>query len=329
MRPDPTRAHTDSAEATVTTADFASAVRHFLAQQPRQLPSRFLYDPLGSALFDAICHLPWYRVTAGETRLLTQHGSAILSHLHPLARIVELGAGNGDKLAAMLSSAPRRTAPLKLDLIDISAAALATASRALSAFDQVLVSAHESSYEAGLRRLTNESAAADRTLMLFLGSNIGNYDPDGAAAFLHQAREALRPGDALLLGADLVKPEADLLTAYDDPLGVTGAFNRNLLVRINRELGGNFDLHGFSYRAVWNAHASRIEMHLVSARAQRVHITKCDLDIAFCEGEHIWTESSYKFVPETVSARLSEAGFTPCEQWIDAEAQFSLTLAGA
>ena len=329
MRPANARVDTDSAEAVATTADFASAVRHFLAQQPRQLPSRFLYDPLGSALFDAICHLPWYLVTAGETRLLTQHGGAILSHLHPLARIVELGAGNGDKLAAMLSSAARRITPLTLDLIDISAAALATASRALSALDQVRVSAHESSYEAGLRRLAIEPAAAGRTLMLFLGSNIGNYDPDGAAAFLHQAREALRPGDALLLGADLVKPEADLLIAYDDPLGVTGAFNRNLLVRINRELGGDFHLDRFTHRAVWNAHASRIEMHLVSTRPQRVRIRQCDLDIAFCEGEHIWTESSYKFLPDTVSARLSEAGFTPREQWIDAEAQFSLTLAEA
>ncbi len=329
MRPAYALVNADSAEVMAPTADFASAVRHFLAQQPRQLPSRFLYDPLGSALFDAICQLPWYRVTAGETRLLTKHGGAILSHLHPLARIVELGAGNGDKLAAMLSSAARRTSPLTLDLIDISPAALATASRALSAFDQVRVFAHESSYEAGLRRLAIEPAAAGRTLMLFLGSNIGNYDPDGAAAFLRQARKALRPGDALLLGADLVKPEADLLTAYDDPLGVTGAFNRNLLVRINRELGGDFDLHAFRHRAVWNTCASRIEMHLVSTRAQRVHVTQCELDIAFREGEHIWTESSYKFLPDTVSTRLLEAGFLPHEQWIDAEAQFSLTLAAA
>lgn len=329
MRPAYALVAVDSAEAMATTADFASAVRHFLAQQPRQLPSRFLYDPLGSALFDAICHLPWYRVSAGETRLLRQHGGAILSRLAPLARIVELGAGNGDKLAAMLSSAARRARPLTLDLIDISAAALANASRALSVFDQVRVVAHESSYEAGLQRLASEPAATGRTLMLFLGSNIGNYDPDGAAAFLRQAREALRPGDALLLGADLVKPEADLLTAYDDPLGVTGAFNRNLLVRINRELGGDFDLGGFKHRAVWNAHASRIEMHLVSTRAQRVQIRQCDLDIAFCEGEHIWTESSYKFLPGAVSARLSEAGFTPREQWIDAQSQFSLTLAAA
>lgn len=329
MRPANPRIQSEAAEVAVTTADFATAVRHFLAQQPRQLPSRFLYDPLGSALFDAICQLPWYGVTAGETRLLTAHGGTILSHLHPLARIVELGAGNGDKLAAMLSSAPLRTTALDLDLIDISPAALATASRALSSFDQVRVFAHESSYEEGLNRLGREPAAAGRTLMLFLGSNIGNYDPDGAAAFLLQARAALRPGDALLLGTDLVKPETDLLMAYDDPLGVTAAFNRNLLVRINRELGGNFDLEGFAHRAVWNERASRVEMHLVSTRAQRVRIADAGLALEFREGEHIWTESSYKFVPATVAARLSEAGFTPRDQWIDQEAQFSLTLAEA
>lgn len=326
MRAANNRVQTDTAEVAVTTADFAAAVRHFLAQQPRQLPSRFLYDPLGSALFDAICQLPWYRVTAGETRLLTTHGNAILSHLHPLARIVELGAGNGDKLAAILSAARPRTTPLAVDLIDISAAALATASRALSSFDQVRVFAHESSYEAGLQRLGGEPAAG-RTLMLFLGSNIGNYDPDAAAAFLRQARAGLRPGDALLLGTDLVKPEADLLLAYDDPLGVTAAFNRNLLVRINRELGGTFDLDGFAHRAVWNRRASRVEMHLVSTRAQRVCIAHAKLDLTFREGEHIWTESSYKFLPEVVAARLSEAGFTPRNQWIDRESQFALTLA--
>ena len=328
MRPVNNRVQTEAAEAAVTTADFAAAVRHFLPQQPRQLPSRFLYDPLGSALFDAICQLPWYRVTAGEMRLLAKHGGAILSRLQPLARIVELGAGNGDKLAAILSSAPPRRTPLDLELIDISPAALATASRALSAFDQVRVLAHESSYEAGLQRLAGKPVAG-RTLMLFLGSNIGNYDPDGAAAFLRQARAALRPGDALLLGADLVKSEADLLLAYDDPLGVTAAFNRNLLVRINRELGGDFDLEGFAHRAVWNRRASRVEMHLVSTRAQRVFISQIDLLIPFREGEHIWTESSYKFAPDTVAARLSEAGFTPRDQWIDGEAQFSLTLAEA
>jgi L-histidine N-alpha-methyltransferase len=326
MRHTNTRVTTDTAEVATTTADFAAAVRQYLMSSPRQLPARFLYDPLGSALFDAICQLPWYRVTAGETRLLTQHGAAILAHLHPLARIVELGAGNGDKLAAILTSARPRTTPLTVDLIDISPAALATASRALSSFDQVRVLAHESSYEAGLQRLRHETAAG-RTLMLFLGSNIGNYDPDAATAFLRQARAALRPGDALLLGTDLVKPETDLLLAYDDPLGVTAAFNRNLLVRINRELGGTFDLDGFAHRAVWNRRASRVEMHLVSTRAQRVRIAHAELDIAFREGEHIWTESSYKFSPEAVAARLSDAGFTPRDQWIDRESQFALTLA--
>jgi dimethylhistidine N-methyltransferase len=306
-------------------AALAADVRHYLQQQPRQLPSRYLYDRLGSALFDAICRLPWYPLTEGELRLLASRGGAILSHLGSLSRIVELGAGNGEKLATLLGTSPRSR--VDLHLVDISRAALAQASRALSALPGVRVRAHEATFDAALERLAPAWSGPGRTLMLFLGSNIGNYDPPGAAELLRKMRGALRPGDALLLGADLVKPEAVLIQAYDDPLQVTAAFNRNLLVRINRELGADFDLDGFTHRAIWNEAASRVEMHLVSVRRQRVRIPHAGLDLTFGAGETIWTESSYKYSADGIGAILTRAGFTPRSQWIDQAAQFALTLA--
>lgn len=162
--------------------------------------------------------------------------------------------------------------------------------------------------------------------MLFLGSNIGNFDRPAANALLRQIRAALRPGDGLLIGADLVKPEPDLILAYDDPLQVTAAFNRNLLVRINRELDANFDLNGFAHRAVWNGEESRVEMHLVSTRAQRVVIRGAKLELSFQKGETIWTESSYKYEPDALVRQLGAAGFGLRKQWIDGDWGFALTL---
>jgi L-histidine Nalpha-methyltransferase len=306
-------------------AAFAADVRHYLQQQPRQLPSRYLYDRLGSALFDAICHLPWYPLTNGERRLLSSRGAEVLSHLAPVSRIVELGAGNGEKLATLLG-APRQSR-IDLHLIDISRGALESATRALSALPGVRVRAHEANYDDGLERFAGAWSGPGRTLMLFLGSNIGNYDPPGAARLLQRMRRALRPGDALLLGTDLVKPEAALLRAYDDPLQVTAAFNRNLLVRINRELGADFDIDAFTHRAIWHEVESRVEMHLVSDRKQRVRIPRCELDITFAPGETIWTESSYKYRADGVAPFLAAAGFTQHSQWVDREALFALTLA--
>ena len=174
-----------------------------------------------------------------------------------------------------------------------------------------------------------ERRSTGRTLTLFLGSNIGNFDPPGADAFLLIIRASLESGDALLIGTDLVKPEADLLLAYDDPLGVTAAFNRNLLVRINRELGADFDLSAFQHRALWNAAQSRVEMHLVAVRRQQVRIPAAFLDLTLAPGEAIWTESSYKYKPDGVVRILERAGFKLVDQWIHEENGFALTLVTA
>ena len=310
-------------------AQFALDVEYYLAQQPRQLPSRYLYDPLGSALFDAICHLPWYRITRAEIRLLAWHGRAIFDAWKQGDTIVELGGGNGDKLVTLVEAGRRGATSLDLHLIDVSAKALSTSARVLSALGRVRVVTHEAPYEIGLEEVRRERFGAGRMLALFLGSNIGNFDPPGADAFLRGIRSALVRGDAFLIGADLVKPERDLLLAYDDPLGVTAAFNRNLLVRINRELGGDCDVEAFSHRAIWNAAESRVEMHLVSRRRQRVRIPAAHLEFELADGESIWTESSYKYRPEDVAHMLERAGFRLMEQWIDEEDAFALTLVEA
>lgn len=312
-----------------STAQFASDVEYYLTQEPRQLPSRYFYDALGSALFEAICWLPWYRITRAESRLIAAHGGAILRHVAPFSTLVELGPGNGDKLVALIKAGRTGSQPLNVHLIDVSAAALARAARTLGALDEVSVVTHQAPYEAGLAAVTRERHGGGRTLALFLGSNIGNFDRPGADAFLCGIRALLARADALLVGADLVKPERELLAAYDDPLGVTAAFNRNLLVRINRELGGDFDVEAFGHRAIWNAAESRVEMHLVSNRLQRIRVPASGLELALDEGETIWTESSYKYQPAGVVTMLERAGFRFIDQWIDGEAGFALTLVRA
>ena len=311
-------------------AQFASDVQYYLTLTPRQLPSRYFYDALGSALFDAICRLPWYRITRAETRLLAAHGREIFDAFdRGVDTLVELGGGSGQKLMTLVEAGRSSLSRLELRLIDVSASALASSARALSVLDDVHIVTYEASYEAGLAEIKAARSGFGRTLTLFLGSNIGNFDPPGAEAFLRGIRAGLVRGDGFLLGADLVKPERALLLAYDDPLGVTAAFNRNLLVRINRELGGDFDVNAFSHRAVWNARASRVEMHLVSRRRQCVRVPAATLEFDIEAGESIWTESSYKYEPHALRVMLERAGFRMMEQWIDGDEAFALTLVAA
>ena len=309
--------------------EFASDVAYYLLLEPRQLPSRYLYDPLGSALFDAICWLPWYGITRAEERLLRAHAGDVFRRLPALATIVELGPGSGQKLRLLLESAESRPAHLDVHLVDVSHDALVRSVRTLASLDGIQTSAHRQRYEAGLAEVAANPAAAGATLVLFLGSNIGNFDPPAAHAFLRTIRAALAPGDALLLGADLVKPVRELKLAYDDPLGVTAAFNRNLLVRINRELGGTFAIERFRHRAVWNRIASRVEMHLVADSPQHVRIAGAGVDFEMSAGEPIWTESSYKYETGQVEQMLNAAAFRPNAHWTDESARFALFLVDA
>ncbi len=306
--------------------DFANDVRRDLQLSPRQLQSKYLYDALGSALFEAICQLPWYRITRAEGRLLARCGGEMVSAVEGPVSLVELGCGSGEKISLIARELRKRQRPISVHLIDISPAALELSEKNLGGIEHVSVVGHRATYEEGLRRAARDRAPGSTLLVLFLGSNIGNFDPPQSEEFLREIRRALRPGDALLLGADLVKPEAELLLAYDDPLGVTAAFNKNLLRRINTELLADFDLGAFDHRAVWNRRERRVEMHLVSRRAQEVVIPRADFVLELRAGEIIWTESSYKYEAEEVIGLGTGAGFRSAQQWIEPDARFALSL---
>jgi L-histidine Nalpha-methyltransferase len=302
---------------------FAAEVREYLQRTPRQLPSKYLYDELGSSLFEAICRLPWYRITRAESSLLATLAKQILQPLRRPLSIAELGCGSGEKLAILTANGGEPTALIQL--VDISAAALDMAQYRLEAVGYHNVLAHQSTYEEGLMQVARSRPPEGALILLFLGSNIGNFDPPVARELLCRIRSALRPGDALLLGSDLVKPERELLLAYDDPLQITAAFNRNLLRRINDELQATFDLDAFAHRALWERKERRVEMRLVSLRQQAVEIGAADYAVTFEAGEEIWTESSHKYEVDQIIAEGRATGFGPAEQWVDEEARFALT----
>lgn len=305
---------------------FAADVRRDLALTPKQLQSKYLYNGLGSALFEAITHLPWYRITRAEGRLLARFAPEMVAPLSDPITLVELGSGSGEKVAILAEALRNRRGRVLAHLIDISPVALELSERTLGRLDHVSVVGHRATYEEGLRHAARDRPDRGSLLVVFFGSNIGNFDRPAADEFLREIRRCLRPGDALLLGADLVKPEKELLLAYDDPLGVTAAFDKNVLARINTELLADFDLSAFAHQAVWNAAERRVEMRLVSRVAQTVRIPRADCTISFLAGEWIWTESSYKYRADEVVTMVEEAGFRCHEQWIEPDARFALTL---
>lgn len=321
----PAEVQRPSPERDETRREFADDVRRDLQLRPRQLQSKYFYDALGSQLFEAICQLPWYRIPSAERTLLAQHAEGISALLPDLTTLVELGCGSGAKLA-LLVERMRRARPMLVRLVDISPTALELSARTLGRLEQVSVVGHRAPFGPGLRDAVARRPTQGSMLVLFLGSNIGNFHPGAAEAFLREVRASLRPGDGFLLGADLVKPEAELLLAYGDPVGVTSAFNKNLLERINRELAGDFALAAFDHVPRWNAAAARVESHLVSRRDQIVNIADADLVLPLLAGESIWTESSYKYEPGGLVSMGESAGLACHGQWIEPSARFALTL---
>ena len=307
--------------------DNARAVRAGLAGPgPKSLPSRLLYDDLGSALFEAITRLPEYGLTRADERLLNTHATEIVAFAHPPLAMVELGSGSGRKARPLLEAMVRRQSRVTYRPIDLSEAALGQSRVELGGIEGVVVEPVLASYGEGLSRAILAGRPGERLLVLFLGGTIGNFDRDEAVRFLADIRSRLRPGDGLLVGADLMKPVPQLLAAYGDALGVTAAFNKNVLVRLNRELAADFDPAQFDHEARWNEAERRIEMHLVSKIAQSVALGTIGSIIHFKEGETIWTESSYRYEKDELPTMAVRAGFDCLAQWVDAEWPFAETL---
>lgn len=307
--------------------DFARDVRRGLTASAKWLPPRWFYDDLGSSLFDAICFLPEYYVMRAEAEVLTSFRQEIVTSLGPDVRLVELGSGTARKTRLLLELLTEQQPDLEYVPVDIDAAMLDRSGRdLLREYPALRVTAISSDFHRPSVPLSLLPPTRARTVLLFLGSTIGNLSPDEAVAMLRDLRSALGPGDGLLLGADLRKDRTILEPAYDDPLGVTAAFNLNLLGRINRELGGAFDLRAFRHRAFYDEPHGRIEMHLVSSRDQHVRIAALDLEIEFTGGESIHTESSYKHDDATLAALAQAAGFTVAHTWTDARRWFADVL---
>ena len=314
-----------SAPACDARQQFAHDVRRGLGQPgQKELPSTYLYDAVGSALFEAITHLPEYGLTRADERLLRRHSSAIASRLPAGTVVAELGSGSGKKTRYLLEALAKHRGLLYFP-IDVSPTALAACKQELSSAASVVPLQH--SYFEGLQIATARRRPGEALLVLFLGSTIGNFDRAGARdEFLRTVASILSPGDALLLGTDLLKPQSQLILAYDDPAGVTAAFNRNLLARINRELDADFDLLQFAHEARYNQRHQRIEMHLRSLRRQSATIRAAGFSVSFEEGETVWTESSHKFDLNHLPDLARATGFRHVESWVDFEWPFAENL---
>ncbi|HEX4001158.1 MAG TPA: L-histidine N(alpha)-methyltransferase [Candidatus Acidoferrales bacterium] len=291
----------------------------------KELPSKYLYDEVGSALFDVICVLPEYGLSRAGMRLLERHSADIVDRLPGPVMVAELGSGSGQKTRWLLEALARRQR-VNYYPIDISSSALFRCQLELSHIDMVSIVGFERAYLDGLREVAARRREGDHLLVLFLGSTIGNFDRPAGDQFLREVRSTLREGDALLLATDLEKPISALTLAYDDSAGVTAAFDKNLLARINRELDGDFDLGKFDHVARYDESERRVEMHLRSKVWQRITIRKAGFRFYMREGETIWTESSHKYDPQEVIEMGKRAGYRDAGQWIDGEWPFAQTL---
>jgi L-histidine Nalpha-methyltransferase len=306
--------------------EFASEVRAGLTKAgQRELPSKYLYDDVGSALFEVISVLPQYGLTRADERLLQRYAHEMVEQLPAPVIVAELGSGSGKKTRWILKALCRRQHTSYFP-IEISRTALVRCARELGDIDSMSIVGFEREYLDGLLEVAARRRNGQHLLVLFLGSTIGNFDRPAAATFLRSVREILNPADSLLLGTDLEKPVPQLVEAYDDPLGVTAAFNLNLLARINRELDGDFALGQWKHEARFNPDARSVEMHLRSKQNQMVAISRADLSLEFSQGETIWTESSHKYAPREAFQIAREAGFRCVAQWEDAEWPFAENL---
>ena len=305
--------------------EFAADVRAGLTKPQKELLSKYLYDDVGSALFEVISVLPEYGLTRADERVLRRNAYDIVERLPLPLMVAELGSGSGKKTRWLLKALARRQHTSYCP-IEISPTALAMCKRELGDIDCISIVGFEREYLDGLVEVAKRRKGNQHLLVLFLGSTIGNFDRPAGLEFLKSIRRTLEPGDTLLLGTDLMKPIPHLLEAYNEPLGVTAAFNKNLLVRINRELGGDFSLDQFEHIAKFNPEARSVEMHLLAKRDQTVTIPGAGFSVRFIAGETIWTESSHKYAKKDVFQMATYTGFRCETQWIDNEWPFAESL---
>ena len=305
-------------------SEIAADVRAGLSATPKTLPPKLFYDAVGSRLFEEITRLPEYYLTRTETCILRAQAQSMVLAAGLPASVIELGAGTATKTRLILAALEEQRGPVRFCPVDVSEAALAEAVHNLRSLREVTVEPLVADYTNSMDFVAEVPAPR---LVLYLGSSIGNFEPLHASLLLSHLRARLSPGDTLLLGTDLVKPESVLLPAYDDAAGVTAAFNLNLLVRINRELGANFDLESFAHVARWNPVASRMEMYLEGLRAQEVSIPALRMRVHFARGETIHTENSYKFTATMVDSILQNGGFVRDCTWLDPRRWFAMHLA--
>lgn len=306
--------------------EFAADVRAGLTRTgQKELPSKYLYDDVGSALFEVISHLPEYGLTRADERLLRRHANEIVDRVGGPVAVAELGSGSGRKTRWLLEAFARRQRTSYYP-VEISRSALLMCQRELSDIDAISIVGFEREYLDGLLEVAAYRKNGQRLLVLFLGSTIGNFDRPAAFEFLSKVRRILQKGDCLLLGTDLEKPTSQLLAAYDDLLGVTAAFNLNLLARINRELAADFHIQHFEHVAKINPKARSVEMHLRSKRRQVVRIPFANVTVELQKDETIWTESSHKYAADEVFFMARRAGFRCDVQWIDEEWPFAENL---
>jgi L-histidine Nalpha-methyltransferase len=296
-----------------------------LTATPKWLPPRLFYDARGSELFEEITRLPEYYLTRTERTIFQAHAEEMVAQAGPNLSVFELGAGTATKTQLILRALAGRQARVTYIPVDVSHSALKQCADDLEQrFPQIRVEPIVADYTNGVARL---KSVRGRKLVLYIGSSIGNFELNDAAAILGRIREGLRPGDALLLGVDLAKSPDVLLPAYNDAQGVTAEFNKNVLHRLNHELAADFDLERFRHVALWNPAESRVEMHLQSTCAQQVTFTIIGMTVSFDEGETIHTENSYKFTPEMTDQILHRAGFSLERTWTDPRRWFAEHLA--
>ncbi len=304
---------------------FASDVAVGLTRPRKRLSPKYFYDELGSALFEAICALPEYYLTRAETEILETYAPEMVAGLGVPVEFVEFGSGSARKTRLLIDAAIAAQGAVTYRPIDISPVALEMSATALVAqYETLTVKAYASDYIALLasRRLELEG----RAIALFLGSNIGNYEPAAARNLLVAMRGAFATGDGLLLGYDLKKNPRELELAYNDPTGVTAAFDKNMLGRINRELGGHFDLDAFAHVARYEAGHGSVDSYLVAQRGMRVSIDALKLEIPFAPFEAIHTESSHKFDVADIAALAASASMRVETTWNDAAKRFAVSL---